>query len=197
MTKLNNMRDDIMKEYYSMEIAGVRRDLRLFSVNENLKIAAFILFGDVEMTVECAKALLKKAPEYDILVTAEAKSIPLIAEMARQAGNNDYIIARKAPKVYMENIIKVSVNSITTQREQMLCIGDSEASKMRGKKCLIVDDVISTGDSLLAIEKLVSAAGGEIVGKMAVLAEGDAADRDDIIYLEKLPLFNADGEIIE
>lgn len=186
-----------MKDSYHMKIAGLERDLRLFSVNENLKIAAFILFGDVEIAVECARALLEKAPEYDILVTAEAKSIPLICEMARQAGDNDYIIARKAPKVYMENILKVSVHSITTQNEQILCIGDTEAKKMRGKRCLIVDDVISTGESLEAIEKLVLAAGGEIAGKMAVLAEGDAAERDDIIFLNRLPLFDGDGNVIE
>lgn len=186
-----------MKDTYRIKIAGLERDLRLFSVNDNLKIAAFILFGDVEIAVESAKALLEKAPDYDILVTAEAKSIPLICEMARQAGDNDYVIARKAPKVYMENILKVSVNSITTQKEQVLCIGDTETEKLRGKRCLIVDDVISTGESLEALEKLVTEAGGTIVGKMAVLAEGDAAKRDDIIFLNRLPLFDADGNEIE
>ena len=186
-----------MKKYYSIDIAGVKRNLRLFSVNDNLKIAAFILFGDVEVTVASAKALLERAPEYDILVTAEAKSIPLICEMARQAGDNDYIIARKAPKVYMENILKVNVNSITTQKEQILCIGDTEVEKMKGKRCLIVDDVISTGESLLAVEKLVEKAGGIIVGKMAVLAEGDAAKRNDIIYLNPLPLFDKDGNELD
>jgi len=185
-----------MKKYYELNVAGLKRNLRLFSVNDKLKIAAFILFGDVELAVCCAKELLKKAPEYDILVTAEAKSIPLICEMARQAGDNDYVVARKTPKVYMENIIKVSVNSITTQKEQYLCIGDTEIEKMRGKRCLIVDDVISTGESLDAVERLVKEAGGIIVGKMAVLAEGDAAKRDDITYLEPLPLFNSDGEAI-
>lgn len=182
-----------MKEYYRINIAGLDRDLRLFSVNDNLKIAAFILFGDVEITVESAKALLAKAPEYDILVTAEAKSIPLICEMARQAGDNDYVIARKAPKVYMENVLKVNVNSITTKNEQILCIGDTEIEKIKGKRCLIVDDVISTGESLSAIEQLVEKAGGVIVGKMAVLAEGDAANREDIIFLNRLPLFDSEG----
>ena len=186
-----------MKEYYRINIAGLERDLRLFSVNDNLKIAAFILFGDVEIAVESAKALLEKAPEYDILVTAEAKSIPLICEMARQAGDNDYVIARKAPKVYMENVLKVNVNSITTQKEQVLCIGDTEVEKIKGKRCLIVDDVISTGESLSAIEKLVEKAGGIIVGKMAVLAEGDAANRDDIVFLNRLPLFDGAGNEIK
>lgn len=185
-----------MKDFYEIEIAGVKRNLRLFSVSENLKIAALIIFGDVELTVESAKALLKKAPDYDILVTAEAKSIPLIHELARQAGDNDYIIARKAPKVYMENMLCVSVNSITTQKEQKLYIGDTEKNKIKGKRCLIIDDVISTGESLKAMEKLVNEAGGKIVGKMAILAEGEAADRKDIIYLEKLPLFDKNGEIL-
>lgn len=178
---------------YKMEIAGVERELELFSVSDNLSIAAFIIFGDVEITVAAARELLKKAPEYDIMVTAEAKSIPLIHEMARQAGHNRYVVARKAPKVYMKNILKVNVNSITTAHEQVLCIGDNEREMMKGKNVLIVDDVISTGESLEAIEKLVKAAGGEIAGKMAVLAEGDAIGRDDIIVLGNLPLFNADG----
>lgn len=182
-----------MKDYYRINIAGLDRDLKLFSVNENLKIAAFILFGDVEINIACAKALLEKAPEYDILVTAEAKSITLIYEMAKQAGNNDYVILRKSPKVYMDNPLKVSVNSITTQKEQILCIGDAEVNKMKGKRCLIVDDVISTGESLTAIEKLVEKAGGIVVGKMAVLAEGDAANREDIIFLNRLPLFDGKG----
>lgn len=186
-----------MKEFYHINIAGVERDLKLFSVNENLKIAALIIFSDVELTVNCAKELLKVAPEYDILVTAEAKSIPLICEMARQAQDNDYIVARKAPKVYMENLLKVSVNSITTQREQTLYLGETEISKMRGKRCLIIDDVISTGESLKALEKLVLEAGGTIAGKMAILAEGDASERDDIIVLGKLPLFDKDGEPLE
>ena len=186
-----------MKTTYEIEVAGVKRTLRLYSVNENLKIAAFILFGDVELAVAAARELLKKAPEFDILVTAEAKSIPLIFEMARQSGNNDYIVARKSPKVYMENLLKVSVNSITTKNEQSLCIGDIEISKMKGKRCLIVDDVISTGESLEALEKLVREAGGNIIGKMAVLAEGDAINRKDITVLGKLPLFDKNGEPID
>lgn len=184
------------KKYYSMEIAGLKRELPLFSVSDSLQIAAFILFGDVEITKACAKALLEKAPQYDIMITAECKSIPLIYEMARQSGANNYIIARKGPKVYMENIITTEVNSITTANLQKLCIGDAEKNALCGKRVLIVDDVISTGESLASIEYLVEKAGGNIVGKMAILAEGEAADRDDIIYLEKLPLFDADGNIL-
>ena len=175
--------------FHEMTIAGVKRQLPLFPVTDDLYIGAFIMFGDVEITVESAKELLKKVPEFDIMCTAEAKSIPLIHEMARQAGHNDYVIARKGVKVYMKDIISTEVNSITTANTQKLYIGGDEADKMRGKRVLIVDDVISTGESLRAIEALVKEAGGNIVGKAAVLAEGDAVNRDDIIFLEKLPLF--------
>ena len=185
-----------MKKTYTMEIAGVKRDLPLFPVNENLQIAAFILFGDVEITKTCAAELLKIAPEYDIMITAECKSIPLIYEMARQSGQNDYVIARKGPKVYMEDIITTSVDSITTAHTQTLCIGKEETDLMKGRRVLIVDDVISTGESLAALEELVEKAGGIIVGKMAVLAEGDAINREDITVLAPLPLFNAKGEAI-
>lgn len=186
-----------MSKFYSMEIAGCKRDLELFKVNDNLYIAAFIIFGDVEMTKTAAAALLEKAPEYDIMITAESKSIPLVYEMASQAGDDNYIIARKAPKVYMKNIVTTEVNSITTAHTQKLCLGEDDANALKGKRVLIVDDVISTGDSLEAIEHLVNNAGGNVVGRMAVLAEGGAADRDDIIFLEKLPLFDAAGNVLE
>lgn len=185
-----------MKKAYTMEIAGLKRNLPLFPVNENLYIAAFILFGDVEITKACATELLKKAPEHDIMLTAECKSIPLIYEMARQSDHSDYIIARKGPKVYMEDVISTNVDSITTAHTQTLCIGKKETELMKGRRVLIVDDVISTGESLAAMEELVEKAGGIIAGKMAILAEGDAAERNDIIYLEPLPLFNAEGEAI-
>lgn len=178
---------------YTMNIAGLTRDLPLCRVNDNLYIAAFIMFGDVEVTKAAAKELLKRAPEYDIMITAESKSIPLIYEMARQSGAENYIIARKGPKVYMQDIHTTYLNSITTENRQMLCIGKDAADAMAGKRVLIVDDVISTGESLTALETLVSEVGGEIVGKMAVLAEGDAAKREDIIFLEPLPLFHGDG----
>lgn len=176
-----------------MNIAGLERKLQLFKINDNLQIAAFILFGDVEITKASAKALLERAPEYDVLFTAECKSLPLIYEMARQNNDKNYIIARKAPKLYMENLLTTEVDSITTANVQKLCIGQSEVDAICGKRVLIVDDVISTGESLIAMETLVKKAGGQIVGKMAVLAEGDAKDRNDIIYLEPLPLFDADG----
>ncbi len=185
---------DFMKKTYTMEIAGLKRDLPLFPVNENLYIAAFIMFGDVEITKVCAAELLKKAPEYDVMITAECKSIPLIYEMARQSGQNNYIIARKGAKIYMEDIITTDVDSITTAHTQTLCIGKAETELMKGKRVLVVDDVISTGESLAAIEELVEKAGGTIVGKMAVLAEGDAINREDITVLAPLPLFNSQGE---
>lgn len=183
--------------HYTMNIAGLQRDLPLFPVTDDLYIAAFILLGDQELTVACAKDLLEKAPEYDYLLTAEAKSIPLIHEMARQQGDEQYIVARKGTKVYMESPLKVPVRSITTDRQQYLYLGKQEADAMKGKRILIIDDVISTGESLIALENLVNAAGGTIVGKMAVLAEGDAANREDITVLAPLPLFNADGSIKE
>ena len=182
--------------YYKMKIAGLERELPLCRINDELYIAAFIMFGDVEITKASAEALLKVVPEYDIMVTAECKSIPLIYEMARQSGAGNYIIARKGPKLYMKNIITTDVDSITTAHKQTLCIGEADVEAMKGKKVLIVDDVISTGESLAALEELVNKSGGAVVGRAAVLAEGDAADRDDIIFLEKLPLFDKDGNAI-
>lgn len=180
---------------YKMNIAGLDRELPLCRVSDELYIGAFVIFGDAELTVACARELLKKAPEYDYLITAEAKGIPLIHEMARQSGDDFYILVRKNPKLYMREVFEVTVNSITTAKEQKLYLDAADAAKMKGKRILIVDDVISTGESLAAIEELVKKAGGNIVGKMTILAEGDAQDRDDIIYLEKLPLFNPDGTV--
>ena len=180
---------------YEIDIAGLKRDLPICKVTEDLYIGAFVLFGDVELTVHCAEKLLERAPEYDILVAPEAKAIPLIYEMARQSGNNYYLIARKHSKAYMEGVFEVQVRSITTDMVQKLCIDSVDTEKIKGKKVLIVDDVISTGESIRAVEELVKAAGGQVVGKMAPLAEGDAFNRDDIITLAQLPLFNADGSV--
>jgi adenine phosphoribosyltransferase len=181
--------------YYRMKIAGVERDLPLCRVNDDLYIGAFVIFGDPELTVACAGALLKAAPEYDYLITAEAKGIPLAHEMARQRGDKKYFLARKSAKLYMTGVFEADVRSITTAKEQKLYLDIADADLMRGKRILITDDVISTGESLRAVEKLVLAAGGIIAGRMTILAEGDAQNRSDIIYLEKLPLFNADGSI--
>ena len=182
--------------YYRMKVAGLERDLPICKVTDSLYIGGFVVFGDQELTVACAKALLERAPEYDYIITAEAKGIPLAHEMARQAGDAKYILARKGPKLYMRDIFSVSVNSITTAKEQKLYLDGADAALMKGKKILVVDDVISTGESLKALEALVEKAGGEICGRMAILAEGDAKDRADLIYLEKLPLFNPDGTIM-
>lgn len=178
-----------------MEIAGLRRDLPLCPLNENLYIAAFIMFSDIELTVACAKALLEKAPDFDVLITAESKGIPLCYEMARQSGK-PYVVARKGAKLYMEDILKAEVQSITTKGVQTLCIGKKEKELLAGKRVLVVDDVISTGASLAVLDKLVKAAGGKIIGEMAVLAEGDAVNRSDITFLEKLPLFDGSGNPI-
>ena len=178
---------------YKIKVAGLERSLPLCAVNDELYIAAFVIFGDVELTVACARELLKIAPEHDVLITAESKGIPLVYEMARQHSENRYLIARKAPKLYMRNVFSTEVMSITTVNRQMLFIDQNDADFMRGKKVLIVDDVISTGESLKAVEKLVNEAGGEVIGKMAILAEGSAKNRTDILFLERLPLFNPDG----
>ena len=183
--------------YYHMTVAGLERDLPICRVSDSLYIAGFVIFGDQELTVACARELLARAPEYDYLITAEAKGIPLAHEMARQSGAEKYFLARKAPKLYMTGVFESSVKSITTAKEQTLYLDVADAELMKGKRILIVDDVISTGESLLALEKLVEKAGGNIVGRMAVLAEGDAQSRPDLIYLEKLPLFNPDGSIME
>jgi adenine phosphoribosyltransferase len=179
--------------FYEMKVAGLTRQLPLCRVSDTLYIGAFVIFGDVELTEACARELLKIAPEHDILITAESKGIPLVYEMARQNKENKYLIARKAAKLYMRDVFSTEVNSITTAKTQVLCIDGEDAAMMRGKRVIIVDDVISTGESLKAVEKLVRKAGGQVVARMAILAEGDAKDREDILFLEKLPLFNADG----
>ncbi len=181
---------------YNLKVAGIERDLPLCPLNEELYIGAFVLFGDVELTEKCAEALCKVAPEHDVMITAESKGIPLVYAMARQMGVNKYVLARKAKKLYMEDIITYNVDSITTANHQTLYLDGKDAEYMKGKRVLIVDDVISTGESLRALEHIVLEAGGEIVGKMAILAEGDATERDDIIYLEKLPLFDKNGNAI-
>ena len=183
--------------FHRMNIAGLDRDLPICKVTDDLYIAGFVIFGDQELTVECAKALLEKAPDYDYIITAEAKGIPLAHEMARQTGAKKYFLARKAPKLYMSGVFEVAVKSITTAKEQRLYLDTADAEMMKGKKILLVDDVISTGESLRALEVLVEQAGGIIAGRMAILAEGEAQDREDLVYLEKLPVFNPDGTIKE
>ena len=181
---------------HTMNIAGLDRKLPICRVTDELYIAGFVIFGDQELTVACAKALLEKAPAYDYIITAEAKGIPLAHEMVRPSGAKKYFLARKAPKLYMSGVFEVSVKSITTAKEQTLYLDVADAELMKGKKILLVDDVISTGESLHALEVLVEKAGGIIAGRMAILAEGEAQERPDLIYLEKLPLFNPDGTVM-
>ena len=182
---------------YEIDIAGLKRDLPICKVTDDLYIGAFVMFGDVELTVHCAAELLKRAPEYDYLIAPEAKAIPLLYEMARQSGAEKYFLARKNAKAYMSGVFEVNVKSITTANVQRLIIDSADAEQIRGKRMLILDDVISTGESLRAMEELVTRAGGIVAGRMAVLAEGDAINRDDIIVLGPLPLFNADGTVKE
>ena len=181
---------------YELNLPGVTRHLPICPVNENLSIAAFVLFGDTELTERSAEALARLAPPHDVMITAESKGIPLICSMARILGENRYILARKGPKLYMRDVIRYEVQSITTVARQALYLDGYDAEYMKGKRVLIVDDVISTGESLNALRGIVESAGGIVVGQMAVLAEGDAAFRTDITYLERLPLFTNKGEPI-
>ena len=191
MFGINSMEEYIM--VYRIKVAGLERDLPLCPISDSLYIGAFVLFGDVELTEKCAEALAARAPEHDVMITAESKGIPLIHAMARVLGENRYVLARKSVKLYMKDVLKCVTKSITTDSEQVLYIDGSDAEFMKGKRVLIVDDVISTGGSLQSLENLVEQAGGTIVGKMTILAEGEAAGRSDIDYLEVLPLFDAEG----
>lgn len=178
---------------YPMRIAGVERQLPLCKVSEDFYIAAFVIFGDVELTIAAATELLKRAPAYDYMIAPEAKSIPLLYEMARQAKAEKYLLARKGAKLYMSGVFETTVRSITTDKVQHLYLDKADAELMRGKRILLIDDVISSGESLQALEALVNQAGGIVAGRMAILAEGEAAKRDDIIFLEALPTFHKDG----
>lgn len=178
---------------YRINIEGLERDLPLCPINDELYIGAFVLFGDVELTEHCAAKLYEKAPEHDVMITAESKGIPLIHAMCRISGKNRYVLARKSVKLYMKNVVKCETKSITTTAGQTLYIDGDDAEYLKGKRVLIVDDVISTGGSLRSLENLVTLAGGNIVGKMTILAEGDAMQRDDITFLAPLPLFDKSG----
>ena len=181
--------------FYEMTIAGLKKKLPICPLNDNLSIAGFVILGDAPLTEACARELIKKLPEYDYILTAEAKGIPLAHEIARQKGERVHFVARKGKKLYMADPIESRVRSITTDHEQVLYLDGYEAEMMRGKRILIVDDVVSTGESLLAIEKLVKDAGATVAGRVCILAEGDAAKRKDLIFLEELPLFNPDGTV--
>ncbi len=178
---------------YPITIAGYRRELPLCRLTDSLMIAGFVIFGDVELTCACAAELLKIAPEYDYMLAPEAKAIPLIHEMARQSNQNKYFIARKNKKAYMQNVFEAVDRSITTAGEQRLYLDASDAEMLRGKRILLVDDVVSTGGSLSAVENLVCQAGGTVAGRVCILAEGNARARTDILYLATLPMFDAQG----
>ena len=182
---------------YEMTVAGLKRQLPLCPVSDTAMIGAFVIFGDVELTCACARDLLKIAPEFDYMVAPEAKAIPLVHEMARQSGRNEYFLVRKKKKAYMNGVFEAVDRSITTEGEQKLYMDGADAKKIKGKRILILDDVISTGGSIAAVESLVDQAGGNVVGRMAILAEGAAAQRKDILFLEKLPLFSAEGKPLE
>ncbi|MCL2003441.1 MAG: adenine phosphoribosyltransferase [Oscillospiraceae bacterium] len=179
-----------MENTYTLSVAGLTRQLRYFPLGDGLYIAGFVMFGDIELTVRCAEALLKVCPPYDILITAESKGIPLAYEMARQRGDLTYLVARKQPKLYMSDVLSAEVQSITTAARQTLHIDGADAAKIKGRRVLIVDDVISTGESIAAVEHLIELAGGTVAGRAAVLAEGGAIGREDIVSLAPLPLFN-------
>lgn len=182
---------------YPIQVAGVTRQLPLCPLNDHLQIAAFVIFGDVELTCACAKALLEKAPQFDYMVAPEAKAIPLAHEMARQSGRNEYFLARKKKKAYMNGVFEAVDRSITTEGEQMLYMDGADAAKLRGKRVLLLDDVVSTGGSMAAVENLVEQAGGIVAARMAILAEGKSAQRSDLIFLERLPLFDAAGNPLD
>lgn len=177
-----------MAKTYTLHVAGLTRELPICKINDHLDIAAFIMFSDVELTIACAKALLEKCPDFDVILTAEAKGIPLAYEMSRQSGKQ-WIPARKGVKGYMTDPVIVEDRSITTAGKQTLVIDKKDLDYMNGKRILVVDDVISTGGSLHALDALAARSSGTIVAQAAVLAEGDAAERKDIIFLEPLPLF--------
>jgi len=174
---------------YTLQVAGITRELPIVKISDDLAIASFVILGDTELVCAAAAQLVKKLPPVDILVTAEAKGIPLVFEMSRLLGMKRYIVARKSVKPYMESPIVDEVVSITTQKKQILCLDHNDASLVKGRRVAIIDDVISTGESVQTVERLITKAGGIVVAKAAILAEGDAAQRDDIIFLEELPLF--------
>lgn len=176
-------------QYYNLKIGNLERKLPIIRITDSLEIASFVILGDSELVLHAAEELRKKIPEVDYLITAEAKGIPLVQELSRLLGMKRYFVARKSIKPYMTDPFVTEVYSITTQDRQILCLEREESEMINGKRILIVDDVISTGESIKAMESLIKKAGGKVAGKAAILAEGDSANRKDIIYLEKLPVF--------
>ena len=182
-----------MKEY-SMELCGVKRTLPFIPISEEMAFASFVVLGDTELVSACAPELAAKIGEVDAIVTAEAKGIALAYEVSKELGHKEFIVALKSTKSYMKDVVSASVHSITTAGEQHLYLDGKDADKIRGKRVCLLDDVISTGESLHALECLMANVSAEVVKKAAILAEGDAADRKDIVFLQKLPLFKKTGD---
>jgi len=177
-------------KHYSIEVAGVKRELPVIKINDEISIASFVVLGDTELICAAAKELKEKLPEADIFVTAEAKGIPLAQELARIMDMPKYIVARKSIKSYMQNPIVRKVKSITTKDEQILCLDGIDVEYLKGKKVLLVDDVVSTGESINELKELTKEAGAEVVGKVSILTEGNDDSNSDVIALGNLPVFN-------
>jgi adenine phosphoribosyltransferase len=178
---------------YTLNICGLIRELPIVPIDDDLSIASFVILGDTELETTVAPVLADKLPEFDVLISAEAKGIPLIQEISRLFKMN-YVVARKSIKAYMTDPVVTEVDSITTEEEQILCLNKPKVETIKDSRVVIIDDVVSTGASIAAIEDLVEKAGGEVAAKAAILAEGEARGREDIIYLEELPLFAGDGK---
>ena len=175
--------------YYTLKIGDLERKLPIIKLSEDLSIASFVILGDTEIVEKTAPLIAEKLPKIDYIVTAEAKGVPLAYEISKILNLKSYIVARKSVKAYMKDVIEAEVNSITTTNPQKMYLNGEDAEKIKGKNIALVDDVISTGESLSTIEDLVKKAGGNVVAKAAILAEGDAKNRKDIIFLQELPLF--------
>ncbi|SFP45540.1 phosphoribosyltransferase family protein [Salibacterium halotolerans] len=174
---------------YTLQVAGLTRELPVMQVSPEVSIASFVILGDTEMVTAAAPLLAQQLPEVDVLVTAEAKGIPFVHELSKQLGMSRYVVARKSVKPYMTTPLISSAASITTQKEQQLVLDEMDAAFLKGKRAALIDDVISTGESLQALETLVHQAGARVKTKAAILAEGNADQLNDIVFLEKLPVF--------
>jgi len=177
-------------ETHTVEVAGVKRDLRLFEIKPGLKIAILNILGDTEFVQVCAKELAKKLKdtEYDALVTAEAKSIPLAYALSAET-KKPYVVLRKSYKPYMGDALKAETLSITTGQPQTLLLDEKDRELIDGGKVVIVDDVISTGSTLQAMRMILNKAGASVVAEAAIFTEGDRAQWNNIISLGHLPLF--------
>ena len=183
---------------YELNVAGLKRYLPFVDINDELAYASFVVISDTELIEKCAPLLVEKIGDCDAIVTAEAKGIALAYKISEILGLKEFIVARKSEKTYMKDVVEVEVQSITTAKKQVLLLDGADCKKIEGKNVCVIDDVVSTGESLHALEELVMAANAKVVKKACILAEGDAANRDDLIFLERLPLFRkTNGEYEE